>query len=246
MVIPARLASSRLPGKPLKKIGNKTLIRHSINSAKLAGVYPYALSDSIDVLKASGVLPLAQCMLDECLTGEPVDTGTDRVAEFVERVIGWDNAPDWIINVQGDMPFGTAPFIKLLISSIKLFPDADVLTPACRVPFVNCFGDDFYRDVSLHHVGMYAFKKDALCKFYENRNNPAVREREIAYSLEQCRCDALGLKVVCVVEDKLLPPLEVNTQEDLDRINEIVERTSVGHYGFNEDERAGIALAGGG
>lgn len=248
VVIPARLASSRLPGKPLKKIGNKTLIEHCVDSARKAGVDPHVITDSDDVFFK--LFDCGYAELDICMIGtDDIETGTDRVAMYVQDSVGWDNAPDWIINVQGDMPFGTAPFIRMLIDSIRLWPKADMITPIYRAEIVNDNEEwgDFQREIVFQHVGMYAYKKDALRRFYEARNDETLRGSEKDRRLEQCRAVALGMDIITSVVTDHLPPLEVNTQADLDRINEIVNACAgFGNPGFTADEAASLALAGGG
>jgi 3-deoxy-manno-octulosonate cytidylyltransferase (CMP-KDO synthetase) len=243
VIIPARLHSSRLPGKPLKKIGPKTLVEHARDSALEADIVPFITSDSMDVLNV--VYPDHDHSFREvCLTSRDLETGTDRCAAFIEQTMGWDDAPEWIINCQGDMPFGTGPYLKRIISTFDLFSHADVITPVHRHEYVCAKGDEFKRAVTLEHIGIYAFRKQALRRFYEARTFTEVRETEKAENLEQCRCNALHMTVVACVIDDVLPPLEVNTQADLNRINEIVARCQPGAIGTQQARN--LALASGG
>ena len=99
VLIPSRMESSRLPGKPLKKIGEKTLIQRVYEQA--------SKSDAENVLVATDSEKInSHCLennIDTVLTGSDHHTGSDRLAEAVEILTLEDS--QIIINVQGDEPF---------------------------------------------------------------------------------------------------------------------------------------------
>jgi 3-deoxy-manno-octulosonate cytidylyltransferase (CMP-KDO synthetase) len=96
ILIPARYDSHRLPGKALKKIAGKTMIRRTYERSVLSGINAMVVTDD-------------QRIVEECfrydipvdIVKEPCKTGTDRVARAAEKL----TKTDWIINVQGDEPF---------------------------------------------------------------------------------------------------------------------------------------------
>ena len=229
IIIPARFASKRLPGKPLEKIGNKTLIEHAVASALLskhvgAANICVATDDELIVTRLKSIKPVGLPeWLNVFMTDEDLETGTDRCAQAIENSMGWDACPDWVINVQGDMPFGTAPFIDRLVAATQVYPYADMITPVCDVVSVEWESSRFgpVRIASPLHVGIYAYKKNALKLFYESRIEEHCREEEKVNSLEQLRAKALHLDIQLLKVPDMLPPLEVNTPADLKRLQEI-------------------------
>ena len=231
IIIPARFASKRLPGKPLEKIGNKTLIEHAIRSAWqakgaerriLVATDNEQIAGTVDIIGNKRPIPRGK-LVHWRMTDEDLETGTDRCAQAIENSMGWDDCPDWVINVQGDMPFGTAPFIDRVIAATQAEPQYDMITPACLFETVEWEddGDGFKRTLLMQHVGIYAYRKEALKEFYEARDKPEIRETETKHSLEQNRAVEIGLSIKILYVHDMLPPLEVNTPADLKRLQEI-------------------------
>lgn len=106
VIIPSRLEATRLPGKPLAQIGEMTMIEHVITRIKNSGfenVYVATDSDEIaDIAKSRGALAI--------MTDKDCPTGTDRVYQAFLKLP--DRATiNYVINVQGDMPFVDGSFI---------------------------------------------------------------------------------------------------------------------------------------
>ena len=98
IIIPARLGSTRLPNKPLKDIGGKTLLQRVVEQAKKSNADSiYVATDSEEIVKHC-----AKINVESVLTSKTHKTGSDRLAEAC-KILGIKE--DLIINVQGDEPF---------------------------------------------------------------------------------------------------------------------------------------------
>lgn len=223
-VIPARLASTRLPRKPLIPIAGRTLIewvwrRASEMDATEALVVATDAGEIVETVEGFGGLAV--------LTRADHASGTDRVAEVAERpeFVGFE----WVVNLQGDEPFLSAEAVQAAVRLVKA--GWDVGTTA--VPMTSL---EEWRDPSavkvvtddeggalyfsraaiphdgggpdaagpagdpplLRHIGVYAFARAALRQATELPKHP-LEERE---RLEQLRWLAAGLRIgVAVVSD---------------------------------------------
>jgi len=128
IVIPARYASTRFPGKPLVKIGGKSMLARVVDVAqKAARDIPdvsilVATEDQriADHAKEIG----AQC----ALTSEECRTGSDRALEAIKSL---DDKPDFVLNLQGDAPFTPISVVRTMLEAMT--PDIEVITPACQL-----------------------------------------------------------------------------------------------------------------
>ncbi len=233
-IIPARYASTRLPGKALEMIGDKTMIRH---------VYEGAAGSSS--LQEVVVATDHQAIFDEVKSfgGEVVMTsvghnsGTDRCLEALEKQ---QHEPAFVINIQGDEPFIQAEQIDLLASICN--PDTEIATLIQRitsddelfnpnvVKVINSADQNAlyfsratipaHRDLPrekwltsteyFKHIGMYAYRTDILKKI---TRLPTGR-LEKAESLEQLRWLEAGYSIK--VHETTLPALGIDTPEDLE------------------------------
>jgi len=131
VIIPARYGSTRFPGKPLAKIGKKTMLSRVVDVAKAAcqdlpdAKVIVATEDERIANHASGLgVPVS-------LTSANCRTGTDRVKECVDSL---DHSPDFIINFQGDAPFTPPDVLKALISEYQSSSDQIDINPAVITP----------------------------------------------------------------------------------------------------------------
>ena len=236
VVIPARYASERLPGKPLALIAGKPMIQHVVERARRArGVHKVVVAADdrrvIDVVRAFGG--------EAELTSTEHASGTDRVAELARRLDA-----DHFINVQGDEPMleplAIEELAQLLRQGVPMatlcrpVQDGESLDdPNTAKVVLDHKGDalyfsrapiPFYREgrprnaLTFIHVGIYGFSRDALFAFAA-----LPRGRlEKAERLEQLRALEHGLKI------RVLPTpymsMGVDTQEDLERVREHIER----------------------
>lgn len=222
IVIPAKLSSTRLPGKALLKETGKYLIQH---------VYERAL----EVRCASGILvatdsrEIFEAVLgfggNAVMTSPDHMCGTDRMAEAATNLDA-----EILINIQGDEPLFSPRAVEEAVEELEKDPRADMATLACRVKDAARFNDPnavkvvadrhgfalyFSRspipsgsEAYLHHVGLYVFRREVLFRF--TRIPPGPLER--AERLEQLRALENGLKVKVVLSPT--PSLDINTLED--------------------------------
>lgn len=230
-VIPARFASTRLPGKPLLLIDDKPMLQHVWERASRCSNLDeliVATDDPRIVEKVTGFGGKA------VLTSPEIKSGSDRVAEAVKGI-----GVDVVINIQGDEPFIEPALIDNLV---ELFNDGNiVMASAVRLADENDDLSDpnvvmverdedsnavsFSRgavarvgDTSvpeqLIHIGIYGYTSDFLKKFRELEQTPL----ELTERLEQMRAVEHGYKI------KLLQTnyrsLSVDTEEDLIRAND--------------------------
>lgn len=231
VVIPARMNSSRLPGKPLADIHGEPMISHVVRRGLEADLGP--------VVVAAGdrkiVDALAKTSVDVVLTDPELASGSDRSHAALSR-FDPDRKHDVIINLQGDLPT-ISPLLLRNAVAILEDPKIDIVTLATPIsdqaeanrtavvkvameptsdnPLV---GRAIYFSRSpipygakslLHHIGLYVYRRDALECFVAAR--PSQLER--SEKLEQLRALALGLTIGVAVVDTV--PLGVDTPDDL-------------------------------
>lgn len=245
VVIPSRMASRRLPGKPLASIHGEPMIVHVWRRATEAGIGP--------VVVACEDAEIAEAVRDAGgraeLSGVHHASGSDRIFEVVER-IDPGAAYDAVVNLQGDMPaidpaavaavlepladprVSIATLISPIADEAEL-DDSHVVKAALSRPL----GPDetiadaagFARDPALlpqgpmyHHVGVYAYRRSALAAFV--KLGPSGRERE--FGLEQLRAMDAGMVISARLVDTF--PLGVDTSADLDRARAMMAPETAG------------------
>ncbi len=234
-VIPARFASSRLPGKPLVDIGGKSMIQRTYESASKSKL----LDDIIIAVDDKKVYDHVTSFGGNVrMTPLNVATGSDRVAFVADKIT---NA-DIIVNIQGDEPFIQGRMIDEAIEPLLFAKDVDVSTLARKVTTVeeykapsipkvvfdyNNYALYFSRAPIPHvrdartrlaairsadifkHVGLYVYRRDALLKF----TSLSPTDLEMTEKLEQLRMLENGLKIKIVVTE--FDSLSVDTEDDL-------------------------------
>lgn len=130
--IPARYASSRLPGKPLAKIAGKEMIVRVWEIAqKVKESYPAGEVQCAIATEDQRIVDFCSANNMECyLTSEACKTGTDRIAELVEKV---EEKPDFVINLQGDNPTCPPWFLTAMIDCYKKDNSVEVATPCVNL-----------------------------------------------------------------------------------------------------------------
>ncbi len=227
-VIPARLASRRLPNKPLLKIGGKSMIALTAERVLAGGLSPVVVAtDSFLVLKEvenlAGVVPV--------LTSAKHTCGTERVLEAYEKLKERLGPCDVIVNVQGDEPFvDPRLFPELMEELAKRRNGCEFWTTVTDLPDIerddrnvakvvlNLRNDAliFSRDPlenAYKHTSIYAYTPEFLRKFCSLPRSPL----EDAYRLEQMRALDHGIALNCI----RLPydAISINTVEDLQKAN---------------------------
>lgn len=233
-VIPARYASTRLPGKPLAEIAGKPMIQYVYDQAmqaRLPSSVWVATDDQrvYDAVQAfGGHAVMTSC--EHC-------TGTDRLAEVARR-----NNADIIVNVQGDEPLIAPEVIDLAIEPFYQQPELVMTTLKTRlteedfsnpavvkvvtdkqgyalyfsrslIPYPRNAGGDF---AVYKHIGLYAYRKEFLLQYASMPQTPL----EQAESLEQLRVLENGYRILVLETDYQC--IGVDTPEDLERVREIL------------------------
>ncbi|MFI4965354.1 MAG: 3-deoxy-manno-octulosonate cytidylyltransferase [Caulobacterales bacterium] len=232
VLIPARMAATRLPGKPLADIGGVPMIVRVLRQAQAAGVGPVAVAagDSaiVEAVEAAGG--------NAVLTDPDLPSGSDRIVAALAE-IDPQGRHDVVVNLQGDIPFVRPEAIAAVVGLLAAQPACDLATvmvaeadPAERanpdVPkVVAAMQPDgrtaralyFTRSVLygeapvwLHH-GIYGFRRAALARFCAAPPSP-LEKRE---RLEQLRALELGLSIWAAVIDEA--PISVDNPADLER-----------------------------
>lgn len=244
IVIPARFASSRLPGKPLLEIHGRPMILRVVDQAKkVAGFDDLCVATDderiAEVCRAEGV--------DVVITSANHPSGTDRLSE-VARIKGWESE-DIIVNVQGDEPLLPAQLVQQVAQLLESQPESSMSTLCEPIHSLDEFNRDsivkvvmskynqalyfsratipYDRDGAkqevqqLHHqayrhLGLYAYRVNLLQE-YVSWDMGVLEKLE---SLEQLRVLENGRRIAIAVAEANLPP-GVDTQADLDRLNEM-------------------------
>lgn len=235
IIIPSRLSSTRLKQKPLQLIGSITLIERVFKQVIQAGLeHTYVATDSeeiANIIKKAGGRVI--------FTDSAIPTGTDRTYEAFKLIPNNQNI-NYIVNVQGDMPFIEPSSILKIIEYLKN-SEYDIVTPVVKVDresveassnvtvAVDSAGKALYFSRSLipngaeeflYHVGMYGFRKSALEKFVSLK--PTFLEK--TERLEQLRILENGMTIgTCLVDNV---PISVDTEEDLKKAIKFYENIS--------------------
>jgi 3-deoxy-manno-octulosonate cytidylyltransferase (CMP-KDO synthetase) len=240
IIIPARMASTRLPNKPLVDILGKTMIRRVYEKAIKSGVGEvFVACDCKEIFDE-----IVACNGKAIITDANLPSGTDRIYAALQQI---DKEFDVVINLQGDLPNINENAIKSACQAL-LESDADIATIASKIkdfdeidnvnivkiaiafcqedlgralyfsraaiPYSKEKNGNYY-----HHIGIYAYKIEALKKFVSLKpSNLEIRE-----SLEQLRALENNMKIaVKIVENH---PLSVDTKQDLDKVIELIEKS---------------------
>jgi 3-deoxy-manno-octulosonate cytidylyltransferase (CMP-KDO synthetase) len=237
LLIPARMASSRLPGKPLAAIAGRPMIVHVWERAVAAGLGPVAVAAGEPEIAAA----IEQAGGRAVLTDAALPSGSDRIFAALKK-LDPEGRHDVVVNLQGDLPALEPETIRAVVAALNLGhqDDADIATlaaeitdPAERdnpsvVKAVVAWDADGRRGRALyftratapsgagplfHHVGIYAFRRDALARFVALPPSPLeIRER-----LEQLRALEANMRFAVARVDRV--PLSVDTPADLERAN---------------------------
>jgi len=232
-IIPARLASTRLPRKVLREIAGQQMITRVYEAAKKSPL----LRDVIIATDSEEVLQLAQASGWKAqMTSDKHRSGTDRVYEVAQRV-----AADVYVNIQGDEPLARPEHVdallrpmhdpKVMVSTIKTpCPPQDVDNPNAvkvvtdpngRALYFSRSRIPFDRDKTgavtyFKHLGFYAYRRAALERFC----NLPESKLEAAERLEQLRFLDNGIDIY--VAETPFNTVGVDTEEDLKKVEEMV------------------------
>lgn len=239
VVIPSRLGSSRLPGKPLLPIGDAPMIVQVWRRAMEAQVGPVVVAaaepEIAEAVRAAGG--------EAVMTDPDHPSGSDRVQEAV-NAFDKAGAYDGVINCQGDLPTLEPRLIAMLAERLAQ-TEADIVTLACEItdeeekrdpnvvkPVVSFPADGapvwgrglyFTRATApagdgplYHHIGLYGFRRGSLARFVKLPPSPL----ELREKLEQLRALEAGMTIDVGVVDSV--PVGVDTPADLERARAVL------------------------
>ena len=235
IIIPCRLSAKRLPNKPLKKINNKEMILHVYENAIKASLGNVSIATPDKQIHEFLINKGIKCFM----TSNKHKNGTDRVYEVFSNY--FKEEPNYIINLQGDMPFINKEILQSIASYLKK-DNCDICTIAGKIDHTEINNkdivkvetlaeiskdnfsraQDFFRirenaDVKkiYHHIGVYGFTKKAITKYI----NLKPTKSEVDRSLEQMRALDNQMKIEVGYTNSI--PLSVDTEADLDKITKL-------------------------
>ena len=232
VLIPARMASTRLPGKPLADLAGLPMIVQCLRRAEEAGIGPVVIACSetevADAVTRAGGRAV--------LTDPDLPSGSDRIFAALER-IDPDGDFDAVVNLQGDLPTLDPEVVRACFGVLDN-AEVDIATAVCaiteegertnpnvvkaviaRAPGARVARALYFSRATVpsgpgdhfHHIGLYAYRRDALARFVSLPASPLeTRER-----LEQLRALEAGLRIDAALVDTV--PLGVDTPADLER-----------------------------
>ena len=234
IIIPARMASTRLPGKPLADIAGKPMIVRVAEQAKKA--------DCGDVVVATDTAEVKQAAekfgFNAVMTRADHESGSDRIYEALLN-LGGDY--DSIINVQGDLPTVAPADIRAVMTplenqncdiatlGVQISDEAEKTNPNVVKIVGSPIGHDLLRALYFtratapygdgplyHHIGLYGYKRSALERFVSLPPS-ALEQRE---KLEQLRALEAGMSIHAAIIDTV--PLGVDTPKDLEKARAVL------------------------
>jgi 3-deoxy-manno-octulosonate cytidylyltransferase (CMP-KDO synthetase) len=239
ILVPARLASTRLPDKPLADIHGEAMIVHVWRRAMEAGIGPVVVAAAEPAIVAAIEAAGGRAVL----TDPAHPSGSDRIHEALLRVDP-EGRHDAIVNVQGDLPTIAPETIRASLEPLEA-PEADISTLVAEivrdderanpnvVKAILSMRDEarrigralyFTRATAptgpgplFHHIGLYAYRRAALTRFVALPPAPLERRER----LEQLRALEADMRIDAIVVDAA--PLGVDTPEDLERARQMLK-----------------------
>ncbi len=232
VLIPSRLAATRLPRKPLADIHGRAMILHVLDRGREADIGPVAVAcadqEIADAVRADGGIAI--------LTDPTLPRGSDRVQAAL-AALDPEGRHDVVVNLQGDLPTIPPAYIRAVLAPLA-DPSIDIATlvapittaeeaAASSVVKAACAFDGgravapalYFSRAAIpwgegplwHHIGIYAFRRTALARFVALPESPLERRE----SLEQLRALEAGMRIACARVEHA--PFGVDTPADLDR-----------------------------
>lgn len=237
LLIPARMASTRLPAKPLADIAGLPMIVRVWRQAKAAGLGPVVVAAGEPEIVAAIEKAGGQAVL----TDPDLPSGSDRIWAALQ-ILDPDAKHDVVVNLQGDLPALDPGQLRTVVQALKqsgadiatlaapIDNDADKVSPAVVKAVVawdasGQLGRALYftratapagEGPLFHHVGLYAYRREALESFVALP--PSALER--SEKLEQLRALEAGMSIAVARVDEA--PLSVDTPADLERARKIL------------------------
>ena len=212
ILIPARYASTRFPGKMMALLNGVPLVEHVYNKCAATGLDTYVLTDHQEIYNYMGA--------SRCLWTKEAENGTERCMQVIDEVLEYDR----YINVQGDMPDITPEIIRAVeeelqrsdVATAFTMMDFNLRNDPNSVKMIHnrgrahwfCRASLLYGD---HHLGVYGYNREAKIMYSTSIKFP---EEDIE-KLEQLRWIQNGIKIGVVEVE--FDGIEINTPEDLEK-----------------------------
>ncbi len=239
VVIPARYASTRLPGKPLLDIAGKPMVVRVAEQANKSGASSVVIATDFEKI----IQVAASYQIQAVMTRVDHASGTDRIAEVAQQ-LNWED-DDIVVNVQGDEPLIDPQLIQEVALTLghsrhavmatachAISDEAAMLNPNIVKVVMDAEGHALYfsrspipyprddahkQNIKAHrHIGIYAYRVGFLKQYAEL----SITELEQIESLEQLRVLYHGYKIAVTVTDNA-PASGVDTQADLEQVRRI-------------------------
>jgi 3-deoxy-manno-octulosonate cytidylyltransferase (CMP-KDO synthetase) len=241
VVIPARMSSSRLPGKPLADINGLPMIVH---------VWKRAIEANVgQVLVAAAEVKIVEIIRnhggDAIVTDPALPSGSDRIAAAL-KMRDIHEKFEYVVNLQGDLPTVDPLAVRRCLAGLTneqvdiatiaalIENDVDIKNPNIVKAIASlgkdrevAYARDFVREVGpeheapyWHHIGVYAYRRQSLSRFV----SLPVSTRETLRKLEQMRALDNDMRIAVVRVDSV--PLGVDTSADLEAVRAILRKKS--------------------
>jgi 3-deoxy-manno-octulosonate cytidylyltransferase (CMP-KDO synthetase) len=244
-IIPARMASTRLPGKPLADIAGTPMIVHVLRRAEAAGTGSVVVATDSEAIFACVEKAGGRAVM----TRADHVSGSDRISEALESADP-ERRCGIVLNVQGDLPTIDPADIRAALAPLA-DPTVDIATLAAEIVraeertnpnVVKVVGSPiapkrlralyFTRATApagdgplYHHIGLYAYRRAALARFVTLPPSPL----ELREKLEQLRALEAGMRIDVAIVGGV--PLGIDTPDDLERARALVSRGPVSTAG---------------
>jgi 3-deoxy-manno-octulosonate cytidylyltransferase (CMP-KDO synthetase) len=239
VLIPARMAATRLPGKPLLDIGGVPMIVHVLRRAEAAGIGRVAVATDTAEIAAA----VRSHGGEAVMTRADHPSGSDRIFEAAQT-LDPDGKAEIVVNLQGDFPTISPDNIRDVLPPLD-DPAVDIATLAAEIHseeealnpnVVKAVGSPiggrrlralyFTRATAptgdgprYHHIGLYAYRRAALQRFVELPPSPLERQEK----LEQLRALEAGMRIDVTIVDTV--PRGVDTPADLETARRLLANT---------------------
>jgi 3-deoxy-manno-octulosonate cytidylyltransferase (CMP-KDO synthetase) len=240
VVIPARLAARRLPGKPLAEIAGTPMIVRVWRRAIAAGVGPVVVACGDQAIAAAVEAAGGQAVM----TDPRLPTGSDRIHAAVAQIDPGDRH-DAVVNLQGDVPLLNPAAVRVALAALA-DPETDIATLAATIGNPAALADTSVNKVAAgfadparparalyfskavipwgpgphyEHIGLYAYRRAALDRFV-GLPRGVLEQRE---HLEQLRALEAGMRISVSLVDPSWLGVQVDTPADLARARELME-----------------------
>lgn len=239
VLIPARMAATRLPGKPLADIAGLPMIVHVLRRAEAAAIGRVAVATDTDEIASVVTAHGGEAVM----TRPDHSSGSDRIHEAMQKLDPQGKA-EIVINLQGDFPTITPAAIREVLPPFD-DPAVDIVTLASQIhteeedlapSVVKAIGSPigpkrlralyFTRATApygngprYHHIGLYAYRRAALERFVSLPPSPLERQE----SLEQLRAVEAGMRIDIMIVDSV--PRGVDTPPDLETARSILSKS---------------------